>query len=67
MKLSTEEDLRNKLRSLLKTKKNGELAAEIGISPSLLSMLVNGYPLSGKAVAFLGYRKVRTKFFERLK
>ena len=67
MKLSTEEDLRNKLRALLRNKKTVELAAEIGISPNQISMYTNGAPLNGKVVAFLGYRKVKAKFFERLK
>lgn len=63
MQMSTEEDLRKKLRGLLQGRTQADLAAEIGISQNAVSMYLNGKTFTGKIVRFLGYKKVREKFF----
>jgi hypothetical protein len=64
--LKTEDELRDLLRRALVGDTQAKLAERIGIGSNLLSMMLNGAPITGKAVAYLGYKKVRTKFFEKV-
>jgi len=43
------------------------LAVAIGIPASFLSEVLSGRAVTGKIVSFLGYEKVKTKFFVRRK
>lgn len=62
---STEDILRTKLRKKLEGKSQKQLAKEIGISEPMLSMLLSPrYPFTGKAVSYLGYKKVKETLFE---
>lgn len=64
MKYLTEDNMRAMLKQRLRKKSKTELAQEIGISPQMLSMLLNPrYPFTGKAVAWLGCEKVRESLF----
>lgn len=63
----TEDFLRRRLKAELASgKTQRELAAEIGISTTWLSMLLSDRRrvFSGKVVAWLGYRKVKEPLFE---
>jgi|HubBroStandDraft_5_1064220.scaffolds.fasta_scaffold205712_2 hypothetical protein len=63
----TENDLREMLRKRVNGRSQSELAKIIGIPDSFLSVMLGGGPINGKVVTYLGYKKVRTKFFERAK
>lgn len=67
MKYVTDKTLRDQLRKCLADKgSHSALAKDIGISLPMLSMLLNPrYPFTGKAVRYLGYKKVSEPMFER--
>jgi hypothetical protein len=67
MDLFTEDHLRQKLKEKIVGRTMTKAAREIGISLSMLSMLVGGYPMTGKAVAYLGFRKVRERLYRPIK
>ena len=64
MNYITEEALRKKLLQALKGKTQSELAREMGVQQNFLCMAVNGSPITGKILEYLGYRKSRLKFYE---
>ena len=66
MGLFTEDQLREMLKKRIGKNTLSVASKRIGISISMLSMLVNGYPMTGKAVAYLGFRKVRRRLYEPL-
>ena len=67
VKLKTEDDLRKLLmQECRKYELRGELAEKIGVAPSFLSQVVNGAPLTGKIVEFLGYKKSRVRVYEAI-
>jgi hypothetical protein len=64
----SEDDVRAMLRKKLKGRKNIDVAAEIGVSPSYLSGIANGpAPPAGKILRALGLRKVRSRMYEKVK
>jgi hypothetical protein len=67
MELFTEDRLRGMLKEKVGKRTLTDVAAEIGISLPMMSMLIGGYsPMTGKAVAYLGFRKVRRRLYEPL-
>jgi DNA transposition AAA+ family ATPase len=63
----TEDKLRQELRSKVKGSTQVRIAEEIGVGASALSMALGGAPVTGKILAWLGYRRVRTRLYERSK
>lgn len=64
----TEDQLRKMLRRKVAAfKTQTALAVAIGIPASFLSEVLSGRAVTGKIVSFLGYEKVKTKFFVRRK
>jgi transcriptional regulator with XRE-family HTH domain len=54
------------LRAKLKGKTQKALAQEIGIRPQFLSHVLNGGIVTGKIIKWLGYQKVRTRFYVKV-
>jgi hypothetical protein len=62
----TEHDLQKELKRRIGTRNQSDVASEIGVSASFLSMVINGYPFTGKIVKWLGYQKVKERLFVRI-
>ena len=66
-KYSTESELRERLRKAKGNKTHREFAKELGVPVQMLSMLLSPrYPFTGKAITYLGFRKVRESLFEKV-
>jgi hypothetical protein len=65
MAFITEAQLREVLRKRLIGRTQAAVARDAGIGPNLMSMVVNGGPITGKLLAFLGYSKVRQKLYQK--
>lgn len=64
-KYFTDEDVRDALLKGIGRRTQAEAARAIGIKPQNLSVMVNGGPIHGKALAWLGFRGVKG-LYERL-
>lgn len=67
MKYYSEDQVRSALKCRLNGKTQAELAKQIGVGQNFLSMVINGAPVTGKILSFLGFAKVRTRLYERAK
>ncbi len=53
----TQEHLKRILEAKLEGRSQASLCREIGVRPQHLSLMVNGAPINGKVLAYLGYEK----------
>jgi hypothetical protein len=58
MRFVDSEYLRQQLLKRMGDRTQTAFAAEIGIKPQHLSLILKGSPIYGKALAFLGYERV---------
>ena len=62
----SEHHLRRILKKLIQSNTQSSVAEQIGVSSAFLSRAVNGGPLTGKVVIWLGFRRVEVRVFEKL-
>lgn len=55
--LWTQQDLRTELMARLRNRRNVDACAEIGVKPNHLSQVVNGMPINGAILKWLGFEK----------
>lgn len=67
MKYFTDADVRRELLAALGNSTQAAFARKIGVMPNFLSMIIGGAPITGKVLAYLGYRKVQTRLYEKAK
>lgn len=60
----TPEDVRRRLNTAVAIGTQADLSRKMGIAPQNLSTMVKGGPIHGKALAWLGFRKVT--LYERI-
>lgn len=64
----TTEDVRAELARRIEGRSQADVAREIGIKPQNLSIMVAGAPITGKVLAWLGFRRIEglyARLFER--
>ena len=66
MSYVAESEVRKALAKRLRNCTQAELAREVGISRSTVSMTVAGAPVTGKLLADLGFERVKQRVYRRL-
>jgi hypothetical protein len=61
----TEPEIRAKLREAVQDRTLTEAANEMGVTLPFLSMAVNGAPVTGKILRYLGFERVRERLYRK--
>jgi transcriptional regulator with XRE-family HTH domain len=66
MSYATEDEVRRALTKRLRTCTQSELAREVGVGRSTISMAAAGAPVTGKMLEHLGFERVKQRVYRRL-
>ena len=65
MNLFTETEVRRSLQKAIGRRTLTAVGKDAGVSVQVVSMAVNGAPITGKLLAYIGYEKVRERLYRR--
>lgn len=67
MNYLTEAQLRKILATRMKGRTQAAIAAEAGVRPNVVSMMAHNSPVTGKLLAWLGYKRVTQRLYRRVR